>query len=149
MRCTPRFAKVVSMRRSTSLAGGSVLLLLVMTAAAQPPGFPGPPGGFMGQKQKLLKQFDRDGDGLLNREERQAARAFLTRERANRGPGGFGPGRAGYGPPGGRGGRGDREQPRAGPRITPAEVKASSEGSLYEPTILRTLFLDFEEQDWE
>jgi hypothetical protein len=31
----------------------------------------------MGQQRKLVKQFDKDGDGSLNKEEREAARAFL------------------------------------------------------------------------
>src|SRR5262245_3203738 len=61
------------------------------------------PGGRMqffggpGQPQrKLVKQFDKDGDGKLNREERQAARAFIKTSGGGRrgpgGPGGFGPG---------------------------------------------------------
>ena len=60
------------------------------------------PGGFMGpmgQVRKLVKQFDKDGDGRLNKEERQAARAFLKKDRARGGPGGFGPGGpGGFGP---------------------------------------------------
>ncbi len=55
------------------------------------PGGPGGPGGAMGQVRKLVKQFDNDGDGRLNKEERKAARAFLKKERAG-GKGGFGPG---------------------------------------------------------
>src|SRR5207248_264234 len=69
-----------------------------------PPPGPSGPGGFMmgppmmGQVRKVVKQFDKDGDGRLNREERQAARAFLKKERAS-GRGGFGPGgRGGFGP---------------------------------------------------
>src|SRR5689334_14505845 len=50
----------------------------------------GGPGGPMGEKQKLVKQFDKDGDGRLNKEERTAAREFLKKERAaGRGPRGF------------------------------------------------------------
>ena len=49
------------------------------------------PGDFakgpIGQSRKLVKQFDKDGDGRLNQEERQAAREFLQKERAGgRGP---------------------------------------------------------------
>src|SRR5690242_14573872 len=53
-------------------------------------GFGGPGGGI----RKLVKQFDKDGDGRLNRKERDAAREFLKKERAQGGgPGGFrGPG---------------------------------------------------------
>lgn len=63
-------------------------------------GFPfGPPGGFGGPKQqsrKLVKQFDRDGNGRLDAAERKEARAFLQKERATGGPkGGFGGRRGG------------------------------------------------------
>src|SRR5262245_20646946 len=40
-----------------------------------------------GQQRKLVKQFDKDGDGRLNNEERKAAREFLKKQG---GPGGFG-----------------------------------------------------------
>src|SRR5205809_178496 len=44
------------------------------------PGGPGP-GGFGGvrEKTKLVKQFDKDGDGRLNAAERKAAREFLQK----------------------------------------------------------------------
>lgn len=61
--------------------------------------FPGGPGGFMGQERKVVQQFDRDKDGRLNREERQAAREFLKKERpAGGGPGGRGGLRLGFSP---------------------------------------------------
>src|SRR5438094_188418 len=48
------------------------------------PGGPGGPGGFGGvrEKTKLVKQFDKDGDGRLNAAERKAAREFLQKEGA-------------------------------------------------------------------
>src|SRR4051812_41803902 len=53
----------------------------------------------MGQsEQKLVKQFDKDGDKRLNKDERAAAREFLKKERAA--------GRGGRGGPGGAGGFG-------------------------------------------
>lgn len=71
------------------------------------PGGPGRgPGGFGGrQDMEVAKEFDKDGDGFLNRAERDEAREFVRKERAaGRGAGGFGgpggPGRRG----GGRGG---------------------------------------------
>src|SRR5216683_2379443 len=66
-----------------------------------PPGFDGPPpfgpdgfgpggrrqgpGGFGGVRQKtaLVKQFDRNGDGWLNNDERKTARAFLRTNETN------------------------------------------------------------------
>src|SRR5688572_19987338 len=63
---------------------------------------PGGPGGVgPGQTRKLVAQFDKDGDGRLGSEERQAARDFLKKENKGgfafgKGPGGpgakFGPG---------------------------------------------------------
>ena len=154
----------------------------------------------MGQKRTLLKQFDKNGDGWLNKEERQAAREFIKKEAASRpgrrgggfpggpagfgptsrptGPGGFGPtspqtGPGGFGPtsrptgPGGfgptsrpsgsgmfgpgrgPGGRGPREPAKPGPRVSPEQVKSYPNVPLYEPMVLRTLFLEFDDADWE
>ncbi len=64
-----------------------------------PPGPGGPafgPGGFLAGGRKLVKQFDKDADGRLNHEERQAAREFLKKERAS----GGGRGRPAFGPAG-------------------------------------------------
>jgi len=95
------------------LAVGSVAVLRAQDAGrGGPQGQEGPPGpggggfggprgggGPMGEETKLVKQFDKDGDGRLNRDERQAARDFVKKERASGrmrsgpgGPGGFGPG---------------------------------------------------------
>src|SRR5579871_4997345 len=63
---------------------------------------PGGPGGMMGQERKLVAQFDKDDNGRLNRQERQAAREFLKNERAAGGGRGFGP-PGGFGPPQGGG----------------------------------------------
>ena len=114
---------------------------------------PGGPGGPMGQERKLVKRFDKDGDHRLNREERAAARVSLKSERpagGSRGPGPFGGGL--FGPPGGPGGgprRENREPPKPGPRASPDDVKSYPDAKLYDPTVLRTFFLDFENDDWE
>src|ERR1043166_3594559 len=59
-------------------------------------GFPG--GGFggppMGQRRKLVDQFDKDGDGRLNADERAAAREFIKKQG---GGNGFGKGPGGKG----------------------------------------------------
>ena len=57
-------------------------------------------------------------------------------------------GRPGFGPPPGFGGE---EEPKAtpGPHLEPADVAAIPGKPLYEPTVLRTLFLEFQDKDWE
>src|SRR5258706_2307914 len=113
-----------------------------------PPFRPGgpPPGGGPGRRGivqeelKLVKQFDKDGDNRLNAAERKAAREFLAREKA-----------AGRGPrrPGPRGREETQETPPAGPRVSAADVKSFPDAALYDPSVLRTLFLEFDEADWE
>ena len=142
-----------------------------------PGGFPGPfpgggpgrgPGGFGGvqEDRKLVKQFDKDGDQRLNAAERQAARELLAKEprrgpfgSAPRGgpptpmggpggpppPGGFGRGGFGRGPFGGE----DQPPPQPGPKLTPKDVKKYGKQPLYDPSVLRTLFIEFENTDWE
>jgi hypothetical protein len=110
--------------------------LFVGSLLAQPPGPPnfvpigkaGPGGPMGGGERKLVKQFDKDSDGKLNKEERQAAREFLKNNR--RGPGG-------------------RPPAKPGPKVSPADVKNFPDASFYDPTVLRTLFIDFEDADWE
>jgi hypothetical protein len=115
-----------------------------------PPGFgpgPGGPGGFggrggfgMGQRTKVLDQFDKDGDGHLNAAERKAAREYLaTRPRGGRGRGGFG----------GFGGGGNAEPAKPGPQLKPGDVKSYGNEPLYDMGTLRTLFFEFEDADWE
>ncbi len=131
-----------------------VLTCLVLLACssplfAQPPGPPpggrgrpeqqGPPRNISG-KRELIAQFDKNGDRRLDKEERTAARAFLKEEASNR--------RGGRG--GRRGGRGG--EPRtveAGPPLSPADVKSYPKSDLYDASIIRTLFLEFDSDDWE
>lgn len=121
--------------------------LLCMAAAAWaqppdfgPPGFPGGPGGFPGmEERKILKDFDKDGDGKLNAKERAAARASLAQQpQFGRGRGrGFGPGAMDAGPV------------SPGPKLTSDQVKHYSNEPLFDLTTLRTIFLEFENSDWE
>jgi spore coat protein CotH len=132
-----------------------VLLLLGFTVARafsqapdEGPRF-GPPGGgprgFGGvqEKQKLVKQFDKDGDKVLNSAERKAAFAFIEKERAE--------GRGRRGPGGPRfGGFGQTEEPtQPGAKVSPAEVKIFPGIPLYDAHTVRTIFLEFEGADWE
>ena len=119
-------------------------------ARAQGPGGPG--GGFQGgpqgpfgrgpmgqQEQKLVKQFDKNKDDRLDNDERKAARAWLAE---NGGGGrGFGGGRRG-------GGRG-MAAGSPGRALKPADVKSYGNEPLYDPAVLRTIFLQFENDDWE
>ncbi|MBX9583414.1 MAG: CotH kinase family protein, partial [Gemmataceae bacterium] len=96
-----------------------------------PPGVMfGPPGG---PERKLVKQFDKDGDGRLNADERKAAR-----EEAKKGGGR---------PFGGFGRK--QDPPKPGPKVDPADVPTHPDAPLYEPSVLRTLFLQFDTPDWE
>jgi hypothetical protein len=100
----------------------------------------GGPGGVQ-QDVKLVKQFDKDGDKRLNTGERTAAREFLAKEKAE----GRGPRRPG--PPGGN--REQSDTPLPGPKLTPSQVKRFPDAALYDEKTLRTLFVEFENADWE
>mgnify|MGYP003350714867 CR=1 FL=1 len=45
-------------------------------------------------------------------------------------------------------GGGSREPGRPGPKVSPSEVKSYPDAGLYDANVLRTIFFDFEEQDW-
>ena len=101
----------------------------------------GPPGGGPDAPDlELVKDFDSDEDGRLNDEEREKARASLKKNSSQRGPR--------RGPPGGGRG-GNRPVGKRGPRVKPADVENYPDAELYNPQILRTLFLEFPQQDWE
>ncbi len=117
---------------------------------AQPPQGPPPggPGGFGGrgfpggQERKVVAQFDKNGDKRLDAAERKAARAWLSTE----GAGGF----RGFGGRRGGPGRGRGVSiGTPGPRLTPADVKSFPSAPLYSLETVRTIFLQFENEDWE
>src|SRR5215211_957010 len=100
----------------------------------------GGPGGVQAHT-KLVQQFDKDGDKRLNAGERKAAREFLQKEKAE----GRGPRRPGF-----RGPQGESsEPPAAGVRVSPSDVKAFPAAAFYDPSIVRTFFLEFDNADWE
>jgi hypothetical protein len=104
------------------------------------PGRFGPPPG-MREEVKLVEKFDKNGDQRLDAAERKAARGFLTSERAaGRGPRRFGPPRQRAEP---------EKPPQPGRKLSPADVTSFPDAPLYAPDVLRTLFLDFENADWE
>ncbi|MCE2882545.1 MAG: CotH kinase family protein, partial [Planctomycetaceae bacterium] len=121
------------------------------------PGF-GPPGGDMGPgganavERKILKRFDKDGNGRLEGAERDAARQELKKS-PQPGRGGRGGMRPGDGPPGagrpGGAGAGNRNEPKPGPKVSPAEARSYPEAPLFAPEVVRTVFLDFDVANWE
>ncbi len=120
-------------------------MMALVPALAQPPQGPpdkaGPPQGggpMMGGKREVVSQFDKDGDNKLNKDERVAAREFLKKNASGRG----------FFPKGGFG-KGKTEPAKPGPKVAPADVKNFPDATLYEPTVLRTIFLQFEDNDWE
>ena len=148
-----------------------ISLLLISTASAtliampvaQPPGGfgPGGPGrggpGGPGQReeQKLVKQFDQDDNGWLNTAERKMARDAVIADREN--GGGEEGGRRGFGGPGrggpgrgGPGGRGPASEPgKPGPAVSQQDVATYADKPLYDTSVLRTVFIEFENNDWE
>lgn len=112
----------------------------------QPGGFGGPggPGGF-GPNQpdlEIVARFDQNADGWLNAAERQAALAWLAEQGgARRGPGGR---RGGFGPRGG-----EMVTPQPGAKLSPNDVPHYPDAPLYASNVIRTLFLEFENADWE
>jgi hypothetical protein len=94
--------------------------------------------GFPQPERLIVKQFDRDGNARLDAAERAAARDWLRREGSDRG-GGFGR----------IGGAGMAASPEPGMRLTPAGVRAYPGTPLYDLRTLRTVFLTFEQADWE
>jgi hypothetical protein len=113
------------------------LLATAMVAAIQtssnaqfgPRGFGGPE-----REMQVVARYDKDGDGRLNRDERQAARNGL------RGVVSDGPFRRG----------GAAQSTGTGPKLTTADVKPPyPKTPLYDLGTLRTMFLEFENADWE
>jgi Ca2+-binding EF-hand superfamily protein len=125
--------------RSWRLCGLGILAfsLLALPAFAQ---FPGGPGGPMRQKLKVVERFDKDGDKRLDATERKAAREYVRAERTRN------PRRGG---PRFRFNNDDEDSPKAGRKISPEDVKGFPKADLYDPDIVRTLFLEFEDPDWE
>jgi hypothetical protein len=142
------------------------------------PGMQGPGDGPMGGgERKLLAKYDADGNGWLNRAERDEARKEAASGGGRRGggpggfgggPGGFGGSPGGFGPGGGRqrgpgggpggpgggpggpgGPMGSRVPGKPGVAVDPKEVQVYGDESLYDPSVVRTIFLQFDADDWE
>jgi spore coat protein CotH len=127
------------------------IALAALLAVTLAPALPaqGPMGGVQADI-KVVKQFDKNNDGWLNAAERKPAREFAKSAVGQRGGGfpggGFPGGRAG----GGRGGFGPAVEPSSpGPTLVPADVKTVPTTPLFDLGTLRTVFLTFENADWE
>ena len=88
----------------------------------------------------MVEKFDEDGDGKLNVEERARARVYVKEQgssnrRRGRRPGG--------------GGESRERNPGKPEKLTPADVKNYPGKSLYDTSILRTIFIEFPGEDWE
>jgi spore coat protein CotH len=133
-----------------------------------PPGFPPDLAETMAELP-LVGRFDASGDGRLDRAERGAARAWLATQPprglagligrfggpggpggpgAPLGPGGPAAGGRGAPPPFPFGGRGFAPS-APGRRLTPGDVQSGRTSPLYDTSTLRTIFLAFENSDWE
>jgi spore coat protein CotH len=129
---------------SRFLVAGLLALLASPAVLAQFPGGPGGRGGpgFGQADLAIVEQFDRDGNGWLNVEERKAAREFVATQGGGRGGGG-GFGRGGFG-------RGGMAVGSPGPKVEAASVEPVADSvPLYDPFTVRTLFFEFENSDWE
>ncbi len=81
---------------------------------------------------EIVDRFDTNGDGMLNAEERVPAREFMASQPARRGP------------------RGNRPSPpEPGVKLSPDDVTIYDNEPLYDMSVLRTLFFEFESGDWE
>lgn len=119
--------------------------LLALSTTAILPG-QGPMGGVQ-PDVAIVKQFDTNKDGWLNAAERVPARAYAKTAVGQRG---FGGGRGGGRPGGGRREFGAPAEPAIpGPKLTPGDVATSSATALFDLGTLRTVFLTFENADWE
>ena len=130
---------------------GAVLAVLMWQQApiAQTP-WPGRGAGPMMpmmEERRIVERFDKDGDRRLNRIEREAARDWLANQpRGGRLGGPNLP--AGAMPPPPFGGR-EFAPASPGPPIKPADVASAGSAGLYDPKTLRTIFLQFENSEWE
>ncbi|MGH9240290.1 MAG: CotH kinase family protein [Vicinamibacterales bacterium] len=95
------------------------------------PGFRGQGFGGANREQELVSQYDKDGDRRLNRQERDAARSSTM--------------------PGGGFMRGFRFAAEGSPgrALAPADVRPYPTTSMYDLGTMRTMFLQFEDEDWE
>jgi len=90
----------------------------------------GPPFGMRSQREDIVDRFDTDGDGKLKGEERQSARRYMQDKEKRPGAPRF-----------------EQEIPKRKP-VDVTEAKYYPDADLYDETVLRTLYLEFPNDDW-
>jgi hypothetical protein len=118
------------MRRRATVTALTLLTLLAGLRVSFPAQFGFGPGAEA--EFKVVARYDTNGDGRLNNDERRAARAAMGGAGFGRMPRGFARGTV-----------------SPGPRLAPADVRPYPTTSLYDLGTLRTIFLEFENADWE
>ena len=88
-------------------------------------------------EQKLTKKFDIDKNGFLDSAERQEALKVVQSSSRQGGPPGRRP----------RGGQAQAGTP--GSKVSPKDVKNYPKAKLYDPTVLRTVFIEFDTETWK
>jgi hypothetical protein len=117
----------------TSLPGRLAVLVVVLAASLVPAAratgqFGG--GSGTGQDVVLVPSFDKDGDGRLNATERRTARDYAESLGLNRR-------------------RSGTAIVAPGQLVTPDTVRVYPKTPFYDPETLRTLFLRFDDPEWE
>lgn len=111
-----------------------VLGMAVVLISSNAFGQPGGPGGPSAPDKEIVATYDQDGDGKLNTAERKVALKELSssgnqRRRGRRGP--------------------QREAGKPGAKVAIADATVHADAGLFDPTVLRTLFLEFDNDEWE
>ncbi len=112
-----------------TIAASGLLITLTMPVNAQPPS-----GGPNAAEQKLVDKYDVDGDRMLNAAERSEALKSMEQQ-GNQRPR--------------RRSRRQMTEGKPGPQVSPSDVKNHPEAQLYDRGVLRTLVVEFENDDWE
>ena len=122
----------MAVRRITAVFAAAAIAAALQTSGRAQFG-PAQSGGGNGAEAQVVAKYDTDRDGRLNREERAVVRAAMA-------------GTVTAGPRGRRGGA----TASPGPRLTTADVRPPyPRTNLYDLTTLRTIFLQFEDSNWE
>lgn len=142
----PLQIRALSLGRNAPVTVGNCLLtvaaawLLSTSASAQNQAPPRQAPGWINEiaaHEKASKRFDQDGNGWLDVAERKQARATLADEASKRPPSSRPRPRPGGEPTG------------PGPQVSPADVQKYPGRPAFDPDIVRTFFLEFEDADWE